>query len=62
MQNSTSITVDININYTTVHRRRPNLLGYEGYRYPTLWTGGTVPILFKTQVKNLLTAEAICGN
>ena len=37
---------------------------YEGYQYPppTFWTGGTVPPLLRTQVENLLSSEAICGD
>jgi len=29
---------------------------------PAFWTGTTVPLLFGTQVKNLLSSEAICGD
>jgi len=34
---------------------------YEGVPVPsTFWTGDTVPPLFRSQVKNLLSSEAIC--
>ena len=35
-------------------------MGYKGTGTPTFWTTGTVPPLFGTQVKNLLSSEAIC--
>ena len=39
-----------------MQQHRHNLKGYDKYQYPTFWTGGTVPPLFRTQVKNLLSA------
>ena len=43
-----------------LHRR--HLQEHEGTGTPTFWTGGTVPPLFRTQLKNLLSTAAICGD
>ena len=36
--------------------------GYWTTGTPTFWTWGTVPPLFRTQVKNLLSTKVICGD